>query len=488
MRNILVVIFIFFSFYFANSAPKQIQAVLSYSAFNSPSDGPYIETYLAVSNNSCIYKKNNSGNFQANVNVTIIFRQDTVIKHFKKYNLFSPEVTDTSSLADNFVDVQRFLLPDGKYEMELKLTDNNNPNKTIQSKEKITVSFPSKSLSISDIQLVDSYIKSREQNILSKSGFDIVPHVMNFYSRSQNFMKFYAEVYNASLVFGEGSKYLIKYYIESTQTSLPVDGFIRINKEISKPVNVILSEFDISVLPSGNYNIVLEARDNEDKIVVLSSLFFQRSNPDFKYKPVDTLSFDVENSFAGKLNDIKQLNDYIESLYPISSNLEYQYTQNQLKNAKLKTKQLYFYNFWNNRNRNNPEKAWLDYLEEVKKVNAAYSTRIKRGYLTERGRVYLQYGPPNTIYGNDYEPSAYPYEIWHYYTLKNQRNKKFVFYCPDIVTNDYQLLTSDAEGEINNPQWQIVLYKRTTPTNSIDEQFPTKHYGGQAEDYYRLPR
>ena len=66
-------------------------------------------------------------------------------------------------------------------------------------------------------------------------------------------------------------------------------------------------------------------------------------------------------------------------------------------------------------------------------------------------------------------------------------NKRFVFYSPDLVTNDYQLLHSDAEGEENNPEWQVVLYKRNTPTNSIDDQTPTKHYGGQADEYYKLP-
>jgi len=47
---------------------------------------------------------------------------------------------------------------------------------------------------------------------------------------------------------------------------------------------------------------------------------------------------------------------------------------------------------------------------------------------TDRGRVYLKYGPPNIISRKLYEPSSYPYEIWHYYVLgDNQRNKNSFF-------------------------------------------------------------
>jgi GWxTD domain-containing protein len=39
----------------------------------------------------------------------------------------------------------------------------------------------------------------------------------------------------------------------------------------------------------------------------------------------------------------------------------------------------------------------MKYLEQVKKVNASYGNNLNMGYDTERGRVYLQYGPPNAI-------------------------------------------------------------------------------------------
>ena len=140
------------------------------------------------------------------------------------------------------------------------------------------------------------------------------------------------------------------------------------------------------------------------------------------------------------------------------------------------------------RNENEPAKAWAKYFIEVQKVNHAYRTMIRKGYETDRGRVYLQYGPPNNIAAVNSDPNSYPYEIWHYYTLSNQRNKKFVFYEPDLVTNDYELIHSDAIGEVNNPAWQLVLNKRSDSTNDPDATKGQDYFGGKANDYFNNPR
>ena len=53
--------------------------------------------------------------------------------------------------------------------------------------------------------------------------------------------------------------------------------------------------------------------------------------------------------------------------------------------------QNYFFEFWVSRNPNNPFSfEWQNYLLQVKSVNQAYKNQKKKGYLTDRGRVYLQ--------------------------------------------------------------------------------------------------
>ena len=109
--------------------------------------------------------------------------------------------------------------------------------------------------------------------------------------------------------------------------------------------------------------------------------------------------------------------------------------------------QQFFYDFWQRRNPENPYMGWMTYKSEVDKVNAKYSSFKKKGYDTDQGRIYLQYGPPNAISPNYNEPNTYPYEIWQYYKIKNQTNRKFVFYSLEFTSKSFVLLHSDAIGE-----------------------------------------
>ncbi|MBP7497601.1 MAG: GWxTD domain-containing protein [Bacteroidales bacterium] len=467
---------------------KSPQVILSYSVFNSPGEGPFIETYLSIAGNSCVFVKSENNKFIAKLEIVMLFKQKEEIKNFKKYILSSPETDDTTKLDFNFIDQQRVLLPNGTYDFEIKITDLNSQSQPLNYTESISISFPDKQVNISDIQIIDSYKKAQTPGPISKNGYDIIPLVMNYFPPSRNTVIFYCEIYKTDEIFGTDGKYLLKYYIESNETPLAIDEYTVIKKESAKPVKVLLTEMDISKLSSGNYNLVVEIRDKNNIIVASKKMFFQRNNPDIKpdFSKIENLN--VANTFIENIKNIKEMKDYVRSLYPISSSLENSYADNLLQNNDLTLLQKYFYNFWYKRNPDNPEKPWLAYLEQVKKVNKVYGTRIKKGYETDRGRVYLQYGPPNTVVQNENEPSAYPYEIWHYYTLKNQSNRKFVFYSSDLVTNDYQLIHSDAIGERADFTWQVKVYNRNTTPSNIDRDSPTKHYGGKADDYYKQPR
>ena len=109
--------------------------------------------------------------------------------------------------------------------------------------------------------------------------------------------------------------------------------------------------------------------------------------------------------------------------------------------------------------------------------------------MTDRGRVYLKYGEPNQISKFENEPSSYPYEIWQYYQVSNQRNnRKFIFYNPDLVTNDYTLIHSDALGETRDDRWRIRLTKRNNAIIDLDQDKSNDHYGSKVDDMFSNPR
>jgi GWxTD domain-containing protein len=147
--------------------------------------------------------------------------------------------------------------------------------------------------------------------------------------------------------------------------------------------------------------------------------------------------------------------------------------------------QNFVYHFWKGGGEQGAVSRWMAYQEEVDKTVSLFSSRITTGYETERGRVYLQYGPPNSRTVVDNEPSAFPYEVWWYYQIKGQRNVRFVFYNPDMVTNDYVLLHSDAFGENSDPQWRLQLFSRTTAFQNLDNSMNRGHFGSYLDDHLR---
>lgn len=489
MKNFVLLISSCCMFFTANGQTKNLSALFSYKTFYAPEHGPYVETYLSVNSQTVTYIKNANGKFQGSIEIGIVFSNATEIKYKDKYNLLSPEVDDTANIQFNFLDQQRVPLANGKYKMELTITDKNARQKTHTVSEIVTIEFYNNIVAVSDIQFLDSYVKSESPSVITKSGYDLIPYVDNFFSSKNKTLKFYAEIYNTDKILGE-TAYLISYFIESAESKQVIENLKGFSKQQAAKVNVLLREIPLSELPSGNYNIVVEVRNQQNELLATRSSYFQQSNKvKSPYVASDYRQTDVSNTFASYITNKDSLTDFINSLHPISSTLEINFLSNQMKLADVKIMQQFFYDFWVKRSPVNPEKAWRDYRQEVLKVNQSFSTPILKGYASERGRVYLKYGPPNTMGQHLTEPSAYPYEIWHYYKLGTQTNRKFVFYNPDLVTNDFVLIHSDAQGEITNERWQMIVHSRDTQSRDFDvETKQTDYFGNQANDNYINPR
>ncbi len=473
---------------FASAAPaRNLWAFLSYASFNSP-EGPYLETYLSVAANSVLFVKQENGRYKATVNVLMTFKQGNEIKAFRKYELASQEVADTANLSFYFIDQQRFPLPDGTYDFEIQLADKYKESPATPHTQTVTVDYPAGKAVFSDVQLVKSFTKTETPTALSKSGYDLVPYTYTFYPENENKMVFYTELYNMDKTIGADKKFLLSYFIESFERNVMLNAYVRQKKESSRGVNVLLTEIDLANLPSGNYNLVLEARGQQNELLVSKKLFFQRMNRRASVSLADLGSAEIANTFAEKITNIDSLREYISCTYPVATGLEKAFARVQTKTADLLTLQQFFYTFWLSRDPANPELAWKTYKEQVDKVQANFATQVKKGYQTDRGRVYLEYGPPNTRSVQNMEPSNYPYEIWQYYTLNNnQRNRKFIFYAPDMVTSDFTLLHSDATGEVNNPRWRIELRNRIYSTRDLQDTQVISSWGDMESSYWELP-
>jgi GWxTD domain-containing protein len=466
---------------------ESLQAYLSYAIFNTPDDQPYIETYLVINGKTLTHALQDDGKYQGVLEVQILFKEGENIVNYDKYELMSPKVKDSVKALPNLLDVQRYSLPAGSYQLELTLNDPNNEEEPIISYDEFEISFPATQLNFSGIELLHSYRKSKEENVMSKSGFTMTPYVFNFYPEVVTELTFYAELYNSKQLLG-GDQFMLYYYIKPVEVEKKLDPFFYMKKTESKPVNIFLNSIDISQLPSGNYLLVLEARNRNNVLLAEQEVFFQRSNPNAQFNLTAMLILNPENSFAGQIASRDSLVQYIDYLYPISSDAQKSFAKSLMAEADIYTLQKYFLNFWVERNEKDPEGAWMEYKERVNQTNYEFRALKIKGYKTDRGRVYLQYGKPDMIAKSYNEPNGYPYEIWHYYQIQGQQDRRFVFYTRDLATNDFQLIHSTMRGEINNYRWQTYIYGRTWDAFNLDDAVAPSTYGSFATDFYLQPR
>jgi GWxTD domain-containing protein len=486
-RGKFLLVFAFLISSLGIDAQDQLQAMFNTKKFMLNGKSDYIETYLMIRGNSVKLERVSSGKFQGSVEVLLSLVKDDKPVYTDRYNLLSPETEDSLGRSFNFIDQQRIPIEKGIYRIDISIRDIIAGTPAVQASDSIRISDKT-GIAFSDIQLIDAYSKSDKPGKLTKGGYDLVPRLMDYYGPGEDKLIVYAELYNTLAAIGTNQRFLIKYWLEDQSNGTILSNYSGFRKYTPSDVAVLMHEFNIDRLPGGNYRLVLEARDQQNELIAKAEQSVFRSNPSLTLSLEDVAKADITGSFTENYLNKDSLAEFIYSLYPISSVQERSFANNLLTVLDLKMMQQFFLTFWQNRNYADPASAWEKYKLEVIKVNRQFGTSIRKGYDTDRGRVYLQHGSPDNRTVSAFEPSAYPYEIWQYYRLGRQTNRRFVFYNPDLVTNDYQLIHSDALGEIMNDQWHLLLMKRDTQTNDIDATSPNQHFGTQIQQNFQAPR
>src|ERR1044071_313331 len=190
---------------------RELTANLTSAAFSTAEHNTYVETYLSIIGNSVYYVKNPNGKYQASVDILMTISENDSLKDFRRYVLHSPETDDTTK-TPNFLDLQRFTLPIGFYNLKITMFDvNRQPQRIITNSRPLLVDIDPDSVGLSHIEMLESYTKSTSQNILSKSGYDLVPYVATFYPGNMANLSFYSEIYNTGKVLKD-QKFLVLYY------------------------------------------------------------------------------------------------------------------------------------------------------------------------------------------------------------------------------------------------------------------------------------
>ncbi|MFA7081934.1 MAG: GWxTD domain-containing protein [Bacteroidales bacterium] len=454
------------------SFSQGINAIYSFTTYDIPSQKPYVEINTSIDGNSLVYVKDKDSKETGLVELTIIIKQDSIIKYVEKRDL---RINKSQSNA-SVLDIQRIVLDNGRYKAEFEIKDKNDSKPALKIEDAFEINYTKNQIAVSGVQLIDSYQKTNTQNIRSKNGYDIMPYLFDAVDEHKNQITYYAEIYNADKEFGLDNYYVVSVVLEDIKTGKKYQEIQKIRREKAKEVTIEMGSLDIETLPQGGYYLVVEARDGKNILYAYSKTGFFRysklSATDIEILPLDAFVHNIKED---------QIDDYIYSITPIASDDKKANLRHIVIKSTFEEKQYFLYAFFRNINPENPNGEWKYYKEQVDYVNEKYSTQIKKGYQTEMGRVYLQYGKPDILIDEKFKSTSgtrvrsvadqvgnneavdypadgityMPYQIWKYKkTPFGEVNKGFVFYAPQNNLIEYQLLHSDAKGEPSDRFWE----------------------------------
>ncbi len=450
------------------SYASDLRAYLDSKQFYAPGQGNYIEFHIQFVGPSIKYIGKDGG-LIGEIFVRMSILKEGEVVQSDAYRLSSPFMKD--SIISDFYDIKRFALAPGEYQFNIELQDLNNNQEPLKASQNILIEDLSTSISISDIVIAEFASKGDGTSVFYKSGYDIIPRLVTFYPQELNTIPAYFEIYHSNLL--KDSVFAIKQTIINSLTGEILQDYTRFTKLNTAEVVPFFKKIDITNLTTGKYILNFAIINKNMKQLSFQSYHFDRSNDiDYSYLAEELV---LDPAFQESITD-DSIGFYLLSLIPISKANE---IRNIIKLSKLKNAESarkYIQLYWANTSPENPYEAWIKYKHQIQRIQRLYSTSFQNGYETDRGRVYLQYGPPSHINRNFNSVNEYPYEIWQYNRIGVYNNRRFVFYNPELNDNNFQLLHSDMIGEIQNTNWQNEISR----VNGRDNN----QFGGNSQEMF----
>ncbi|MBI3363475.1 MAG: GWxTD domain-containing protein [Ignavibacteriae bacterium] len=417
--------------------------------FYGDSTQNYIEMYYGIRENILTYKPDSAGLTGA-ANMKLEVRRETVVVAKKEWTV-PHVVTDTSRLAmgQQMVGIEAVALPAGDYVITLSGYDVNDVSRTDSLSFPLAVrSFPADTEELSDVEFCTSIQQSaNKQSVFYKNTLEVIPNASKLYGAGLPIVYYYVEVYN-----------LMRNTVEQNATvhTAVIDAsgkeVVSHDKTKSRTHNssVEVGTMNVSALRSGTYLFRLSLMDAEKNVLATAGKKF------FIYKPgsiPDTTEQLAAAQFS--LTDYASMTDSAVSLeFAQAKYIATDAEQLQFeKLTDLKAKQLFLAEFWKRRDPEpgTPVNEFKEqYIQRVEYANKNLTIGFRQGWKTDRGRIYILYGPYDEVERFPSSSESLPYEIWHYNSL--QGGAIFVF-VDRTGMGEYALVHSTHRNELHDENW-----------------------------------
>ncbi|MDH3267805.1 MAG: GWxTD domain-containing protein [Ignavibacteria bacterium] len=430
--------------------PQKINFEFDYAQFGYDSSANYVEFYYSFDQSSLEYVDTDTTDYVGGILHIEIIDSATSETIIDKHWIVNSEISDSTELTRNLIGILGFIINQGSYRATITGSDANNPsnNRTI-SELLFVVPFTKTSISLSDIQLASNIIPGSENtsSIFYKNTYEITPLPAALCGENQPILFYYTEVYNIQFSPYENELRLDELVVNS-RGQLVSSKSKRINKSVDSRVEV--GKLNVYKFPTETYTLILNLIDSVANYGVSSSKKFFVYNP--SVVPIDTLQLTTSPVLSTTFGSMSE--EELDDLYSKSEYIASEQEKDRYEAlSTVEAKREFMYTFWKARDENPSDERnqyFLDYLKRITESNDKYSAAKKSGWKTDRGRVYLVYGPPSEIERYPNQIESKPYEIWIYESLEGG----VVFVFGDVSGyNDYQLLHSTKRGELRDDSW-----------------------------------
>jgi GWxTD domain-containing protein len=301
----------------------------------------------------------------------------------------APSYETTNSMDSCVVRALRFPTDPGDFKMAIRVTDRDT-NVGSALNTRIDVPDLSGGPAISDIVFL-----YEEPGRKDKRWPGYRPSIRRLFKETHVFVIFYYELYNIEL----SDSLQVKYEVIENEDERV---FVSYPLPVRGPATAHVEKVPVDSLSNGRYLLRVSVTGAGGETVISRAEEFEISTDTF---------------YLGKdLDDAVALLEYIASRSLIE----------RLVEAGPDERRRLWEEFWREKDPTptTPRNEFYEeHLKRFKYADRTFRTGMSEGWRTDRGRIYITYGPPDEIESQGMEIDRDPTEIWYY----NSSGRIFVF-------------------------------------------------------------
>jgi len=422
-------------------SPEPLQLMVDLARFRGGDDEHvYVEVYYGFAHNALTYKSDSIGTSGA-LDITIVIYQGDSLVAGDRWLV--PHRHDDSTAGDESMSlVGHFTsqLRGANYVLKVLGRDRHDPTRRDSIIMDLPIRpYPGTTQVISDIEFASVIRPGKQGGQFYKNTLEVIPNVSGLYGPGQP-CYYYAEAYNLSPDDKPGT-----YTVRTTvfdAVGREVASRVRAKRNTGES-SVLVDQLAVDTVRTGTYTLVLALVDTGGRTLSTSGKKF------FVYNPALGVDSTLLTSASGLPIPIylsmgePELDREFDWLR-YEAGPEERDSYERLEGADAKRR--FLSDFWRKR----PAGVREEYLARVHYVNAAFALGSKEGYRTDRGRVYITYGPPDDIDRHPSEVDSRPYEIWSFNAIQGGVTFVFVQRTPG---GDHELVHSTHRNELHDENW-----------------------------------